>query len=241
VAEISIKEQIKNLVILQELDEEIYRLKRDLTEKPAGIAALSEQFEQKKGHLKELEAKMQGVLLARKTHELDLKTKEESIAKANGQLSLMKTNKEYTAKLTEIESLKADKSVSEEKILLSFDEGDALKALIDKEKASVADEEKKFSAQKKVVEEEIHAMEAKITELDGRRKENIGAVDPKNLRRYERILESRDGIAIVPMKGITCGGCYMSLGFQMINDIKKYDVLVECTMCSRILYVKEDL
>jgi len=42
------------------------------------------------------------MLVDRKSKEVELQAKEEQIIKANGQLSQLKTNKEYQAKLSEI-------------------------------------------------------------------------------------------------------------------------------------------
>ena len=120
----TILDQIRKLVELQKIDEEIYRHKKELEEKPAQLAVLQQQFEAKKAGLKKLEEKSKTLLVERKFFEVDLQSKEDAISKANAQLSLLKTNKEYTAKMSEIENLKADKSQVEEKILLSYDEVD---------------------------------------------------------------------------------------------------------------------
>ena len=123
----SMKEQIKKLVELQAIDKEIYDYKRQLKEFPERLAQLKEQFETKKESLKRLDEELKTKQLERKEKEVDLQAKEEEIAKSNSQLSQLKTNKEYKAKLTEIEGQKADKSIIEEKILILFDEVDKIK------------------------------------------------------------------------------------------------------------------
>lgn len=104
----SVKDQIKKLVELQKLDEEIYGFKDLLVQLPVQINALIEGFEAQKAKLKALEQQLKDVLLARKEKELELKVKEEAIAKAKAALSTIKKNIEYTAKLSEIEHLKAE-------------------------------------------------------------------------------------------------------------------------------------
>ena len=120
-----------------------------MKEKPVIVQELQSLYEQKKSGLKALEEKFKTILLARKDKELELKSKEDEIAKANIQLSQIKTNKEYTAKLTEIETLKANKSITEEKILISYDESDAVSAKVEQEKKILADEEKRYFVKKK--------------------------------------------------------------------------------------------
>jgi len=59
------------------------------------------------------------------------------------------------------------------------------------------------------------------------------------LLEYERILNSRDGLAIVTVKGNSCGGCNMLVPPQVINLIKMYEHIITCEMCNRILYINE--
>src|SRR6202167_888041 len=151
----NLKDQIRKLVELQIIDEEIFRFKRELREKPAELEALKTEFEFKKVKLKGLEDKFKDIQAVQKELELDLKVKEEGIAKADASLSLLKTNKEYQARLLEIENMKADKSIVEEKILLGYDEVDLARKALEAEKAAVVQYEKEFNAKKKQVDDDV--------------------------------------------------------------------------------------
>src|SRR5271167_5011564 len=134
VASPNLKDQIRKLVELQVMDEEIYRFRRELREKPVELEALRIEFESNKVKLKALEDKLKVIQVSQKELELDLKSKEEGIAKADSSLSLLKTNKEYQARLLEIENMKADKSIVEEKILLGYDVVEVARKALDAEK-----------------------------------------------------------------------------------------------------------
>ena len=174
----NIVEQIKSLVELQKIDAEIYNFKKDLKEQPAYLEELASQFESKKAKMKELEERYKGLQVARNTHEMDLQSKEDLIAKSNSQLSQLKTNKEYTAKITEIEGIKADKSIIEEKILESYDEADEVKSSVDKEKDVLAKEEKSYLEEKKKIEDSIRNINEKIKKLESQRIQILPKVDP---------------------------------------------------------------
>jgi len=241
VPEVSIKDQIKQLVELQKIDGEVYAFKKDLQEKPAYLADLKNHFEAKKANLKSLEEKSKAIVLQRKSFEGELKSREEEIVKTNAQLSQLKTNKEYQAKINEIEHIKADKSIIEEKILLSYDEVDKVNAEIEKEKAILAEEEKGYLSQKVAIETQIKEIEDKLKVLNSQRSQMTAGVDPANLAMYEKILEKKEGVAIVPIQGHSCGGCFMNTPEQMINEIRMHDHMVSCEMCNRILYLQEEL
>lgn len=233
--------QIRKLVELQKIDGQVYAVKRDLKEKPAMLKALEEHFESKKARLKDLEEKQKASLVQRKTLEGDLKAQEDAIVKTNAQLSLLKTNKEYQAKMTEIEGLKAAKSQIEEKILLSYDETDGVKTQIDQEKAVVAKEEEEYQKTKREVEATVKELQEKLAVLSAQRTRNIEGVDKSHLQRYDRVLVNKEGLAIVPLRNNVCGGCFMNIPHQVVNEIKMHEKMIYCEICARILYLEEDI
>ena len=239
--EISVKDQIRRLVELQKLDVEIFEKKRDMRSKPAEVEGLKQQFEAKKAKLNQLQEQLKTSLLKRKEYELDLQQKEELGTKANASLSALKTNKEYTAKMAEIEHIKADKSIIEEKILKAYDETDEVNKLIEKEKQVVAQEEKKYQERKKAVEDELKLTEDRIKVLESQRKHITPGVDAAVLAQYEKILQNKDGLAIVPVANNSCGGCFMNLRPQNINSIKMGQDMYQCEYCSRIIYLEDEL
>jgi len=241
VAGLSIRDQIRKLVDLQKLDKEIYEYKKELEEKPASLADVKEKFESKKAKLRQLEEQLKAIQVGRKSQELELQSKETEISKHNVQLSQLKTNREYTAKLTEIESLKADKSIIEEKILGSYDESDKVSGQIAEEKKLLEGEEGKYIAEQKATEEAMRLLEDKVKILETQRQQITPDVDKSFLAQYERILAKKSGLAIVPVQGSVCGGCFMNVTQQVINEIKMHDKIIVCEMCARILYIEEDL
>lgn len=237
----AIREEISRLVKLQVVDKEIYRLIKEQKELPLRAGQLEADFEAKKINLKNLDDQLKSALVKRKERELALASKEEEIKKAQSQLYQLKTNKEYQAKLREIEGMAADKSVLEEDILKVFDEIDNLKAQVDKEGAFLKEEEVAFQAEKKKISDKIKDVEAALTELGGKRKIAAEEIDKKLLAAYERILKGRDGLGIVTVKDYSCQGCFMNVPAQVVNEIKMHDHLVFCENCTRILYLEEDL
>ncbi|MDE1919997.1 MAG: hypothetical protein KGJ09_01100 [Candidatus Omnitrophica bacterium] len=237
----NLKDQIRKLVELQVVDEEIFRFKRELRDKPAELDVLKTEFESKKNRLKGLEDKLKTIQVSQKELELDLKAKEEGIAKADASLNLLKTNKEYQARLLEIENLKADKSLVEEKILLGYDEVDAAKRSVEAEKALVAQYEKDFAAAKKKFDDEMLVIADQLKVKVSQRDRILPSVRPDYLSRYERILNNKDGLGIVKVVDHACGGCFMHLTEQVINELKKYEEIVTCDQCARMLYLADEL
>ena len=235
---IDLKIQITNLVRLQELDSEIYSLQYEKESKPQEIKALEAFFEEKKKHLAELEKSLLDLQKQRKDKELELAIKEEAAKKLQAQLYSLKTNKEYQAMLQQIQDAKADASVIEDKILQLFDQADRLKIETEREKARLKEDEKTFSEQKRRVEDRVKEIDDRLAQLDSQRKQAMPDIDPKVLSQYERILKSRDGLAIVTVKDNSCQGCNMFVPPQVINLIKMYERIITCEICNRILFIE---
>jgi predicted nucleic acid-binding Zn-ribbon protein len=236
----NLKVQLTNLVQLQTLDTEIYALKNEKDALPQEVKTLSDAFEQKKQSLADLEKKSLDLQKLRKDRELELGSKEEAMKKLQGQLYQLKTNKEYQAMLQQIDDAKADASVIEDKILESLEQIDKTKAEIEKEKIRLQEEEKIFNAQKKTIEDRARKIDARLAELEAKRKQILPTVDKKILAQYERILSSRDYLAIVRVINNTCQGCNMFVPPQVINLIKMYERIITCEVCNRMLYIEED-
>jgi len=236
----NLKSQLSNLIRLQRIDSEIYILKDEKDTKPREVEALRLSFEAKKQHLAELEKALLDLQKQKKDQELELASKEENAKKLQTQLYQLKTNKEYQAMLQQIQDVKADTSLIEDKILEVFERMDKIKAEIEEEKKRLAQEEQAFNQQKKKADDRIKEIDDRLAQLDGQRKQIIPEIQHKIFAQYERILTNRDSLAIVTVKDDSCQGCNMYVPPQVINLIKMYERIITCEVCNRILYIEDE-
>jgi predicted nucleic acid-binding Zn-ribbon protein len=236
---VNFEEQIKLLVELQGLDTQIFRLERGLNSMPDEIRKLEDEFKEKTDRLKKLEDGLKALQVKRKEKELELETKEGSIKKLQTQLYQLKTNKEYTAMEQEIARIRADNSILEEDIIKILDQVDAENRNIAKEKEALKTEEKKLAEEKAKKDEEAKRMNAELETLKSQRAGLAVKVDKAILPKYERILNSKDGLAVVPVVSESCQGCFRLMPPQVINEIRMKNDLIFCENCARILYIEE--
>ncbi|MBU1810906.1 MAG: hypothetical protein KJ629_07180 [Candidatus Omnitrophica bacterium] len=238
----NLKEEIRKIAQLQEIDSRIYDLRQEKeVEWPAQLEKLKNEYEEKKKNFNLLEGKIKSLQVERKSRELDLASKEEAVKKASGQLYQLKTNKEYQIKLTEISSLKADVSVLEEEVLKTFEVIEGVVGQRLKEQTVLSQEEKKYKEEENKISNRIKEIEGDIKGSEDRRNMLVRNVDEQILSKYEKLLKIRFGLAIVPLKSESCGACHLRMTPQTINEIKMYKELVFCGNCVRILYILEDI
>lgn len=238
---VSLKEELVKLKDLQAVDTQLLNVRREAEEeKPALIAKFKEECEAKKEKLRVLEEKLKAAQLKRKDKELKLKTEEENIKKATAHLYQLKTNKEYKAKLNEIESLKGNVSMLEEEILRAMDETSAVEQETNTEKQYVQSIEREFRDRETVLSREIEELNVQMRIFVDKKKALAVHVPKDILALYEDILKNRGGLAVVPVRNNSCGGCYLRVTHQAINEIRMYSELIRCSSCARLLYIEED-
>jgi len=237
----TIKEQIELLIGLQVIDREIYALTSEKKGMPERVRVIDQALESKKAGIKQAEEKLKGLQVALKDKELQLQQKEEQIKKLQTQLYQLKSNKEYSTMLTEIQGIKADNSVLEEEIIKLMDGIDAAKKKIAEEKELFKKEEADAQKEKDTINARGKEIDARLSELSTQREKIVPDIEAKVLARYEKVLKNRDGLAIVPVEHSACGGCHMNLPAQVVSEAKLKEDIIVCGSCNRILYVDDNV
>ncbi|MCK4994032.1 MAG: hypothetical protein KAS13_03145 [Candidatus Omnitrophica bacterium] len=225
---------------LQKIDGEIFTIKVDIEEKPKGLKKLEDDFIAQSLALKELESDLKTIQLEHKEKELDLQSKEAVVKKQKGQVFQVKTNKELYALQLEIEKENADNSLLEDAILLMLEKIDNIIQSIAQEKSKLAHDQIQLNKNKADIELVIKELNEKLEALHSSRKRVIETgVEPQILELYERILENKGELAIVPVEREMCSGCNRSVRPQIVNELR-LGKMKTCENCARIIYVQED-
>lgn len=236
---LSVQDQLGILKQLQEVDARLYHLTQERQAKPLLIDELHTHLAAQRQRLTELEEQSKTLQTQHKTQELDLGSREEKIKKLQAQLFQVKTNKEYTAMQKEIEGAKADNSLLEETIIGLLEQIDQTQAQLQQAKADWQQREAQTRQDVQRIEGEMTALDQQLRQIEADRQRLLPSLDAAILQQYERILRSRNGLALVPVVGEACGGCHMALPPQIINEAAQEQRLVTCGSCARLLYVDE--
>ena len=176
------------------------------------------------------------VEMEKKKLELDVGTREESIARLKTQQYETRKNDEFSAMGREIERYQNEISALEDQELELMEQADVLKA-------QVAAEEKQSAAAKESIAKQIADLEAKeatlgnrLEELKKEREELAAKVDEDLLDRFNRLFVSKGDAAVVALEHDVCTGCHMKITTQTAVRVKGGKEIVSCEQCGRILY-----
>ena len=192
-----------------------------------------------------LEAKKEEVQLTKVQSdrlELELKSRDETIARLRASLNSAKTNKEYSAVLTQLNTTKADNSKIETQIL------ELLKD-IEADEAECKDIQKQIDEQKQQLEQDrteagtlADKYQAEIDEIQVEWDQIARTIPEKPLEVFKRVTETYDGQAVTVIdqqddkKGtFSCGGCFMGITAESVNLLMTKDDIIRCPNCTRIL------
>jgi predicted nucleic acid-binding Zn-ribbon protein len=155
-------------------------------------------------------------------------------------LNSIKTNKEYSALISEIGSKKADMSILEDEILDTMSRLEIANQGYVKATEDLRNEEESLKNLINSVDTEIKEADIEIEKTKNEQKKYIDLLDEHSLKNYNRLSNIKGGKAIVPVIGNVCGGCSMNVTTQTLNELMGGKDLVFCRSCSRILYLDEE-
>ncbi|MFT4571144.1 MAG: putative nucleic acid-binding Zn-ribbon protein [Hyphomicrobiaceae bacterium] len=86
--------------------------------------------------------------------------------------------------------------------------------------------------------ERVEGLRVEIAAERADRNSAASAVDASLRRRYDMILEQRQGVAVVQVIDGNCGGCNLAIPPQLLIEIMKSGAVKACQSCQRIIYVQ---
>jgi len=234
-----VQEQLQTLKELQELDQERRHLaqqQQTLTDEAGQLNGAVERIQEM---VDSLAAAIAGLQEERK--ELTGKVEHERglSARAEARLPQIKTQREYLAVLKEVDTAKKQIKDLNDQIAGKDRELEALLA----DKAEKDGELAALSEQTAARQQEIDAALATITAglaEQGRQRDALTGQLPVTLRkRYDMLIERRNGLAVVEARGGACLGCNMHLPPQLFNRLFVAKEVQTCPHCSRLLFLGE--
>jgi hypothetical protein len=227
---------LERLIRLQRAESDLRRGEAELAEIPRHRAELESALAAEKTRLDTGRQELAGGQKARRQHEGDLQDLEVKRSRLKGQLMEVKTNKEYTAMLHEIEAVERDIRAREDLILGEMERGEGLAVEIKREEESFKQAEEHHRAESRALDERTRGLEEEVRRLTAERDTIASTVPPALLDLFHRVARSRAGIAVAQVQDAMCQVCHVKLRLQLYADLKRNEEIVQCPACNRILY-----
>ncbi|AQQ70823.1 Putative zinc ribbon domain protein [Limihaloglobus sulfuriphilus] len=238
---------LNGLIKLQEVEsrlrgvkQKLARTRRGLTLQENQLRNIQNTLESKKDEAKLIRNKIDKI-------ELEMQIRDEALKKRQEELNNAKNNKEYSALLTEINVNKADNSKKENELLELMaaleneqEESKQIESQIEKQSQKIEQVREQVNVKAKDIQESLSKLQNEWDEASR-------GIPNEVLELFRRLSDNYDGEALAYVdstggkrRNYTCGGCFMSLTNETVNQLLSNDDIIRCPSCSRIVVLHQD-
>ena len=197
----------------------------------------------------ELDQQLKQAQVTAATSEKQVKEVEQRVDQLRGQMNNVRSNKEYSAMLIEVNTAKVDLGKLEEEALGHMSRVDMLREELGTVEQQLQEQTARVATAKGEVDQCAKEIGQELGELISRKDQAEREVPDQARTEYSRVSQIHGGETMAEVVETnrrtleySCGGCYMSLPVERVNAlISNGDSIVSCPSCSRLLYVDQEL
>jgi len=227
---------IDQLLVVQDHDIRILQIEKVMKDIPARKDRELERLSGNKAALAESEESFKAQQSRLKQLEVDVGSKRGKITKLRGQQIDLKTNKEFKAMEKEIKTIEKSIKSDEDRELEIMEDIETARAHVELSRKELATENEDVQLDIKDLDERVADLQAELGEEQAARIVSADGIDAEWMTRYNGIMKSKGGYALVSASKGVCGGCFMTLPPYLRIEAKKQLRLVVCSFCGRMLY-----
>ena len=232
--------QLQTLIELQGFDAKIAGLESEAARLPRQIEAIQAALSEARKSVETIKGKVDTTKKDLRTREKDLEVANVKRQKLEAKLYEVKTNKEYSAVLLEIEEAKQEKAKTEEDILNLMEMQERLGVEIKDAEQRFRTREEQARQDEAVVRKKLGAVEQELNLQRAERRSRAKDLPVGLLASYDRISKARGGVAVAAVtSAAVCGGCRVSIRPQAMQELRTTTGLILCESCGRYLYWQE--
>jgi predicted nucleic acid-binding Zn-ribbon protein len=234
-------EVIEKLLILQDRDRKLLRLREELAHMPVERQQLQAKAAAGQAGLDSAKNKGKQIESDRKKLELEVDAKKQLIEKYSVQQFQTKKNEEYRALAHEIDMCKDAIRKLEDQQLDLMEQAEAAHKQLAVATQTATEAKKTIDGRLNDLSAREGNLKKELAELEANREELASAVDEATRSRYERLFKHKGQNVVVGIQHGVCGGCHMQLSRSTVVTCQADQEIVTCTNCGRILYYTRDM
>jgi hypothetical protein len=233
-------ERLEALIHLQEIDDAIERTNEQLRSLPIRAQATERELARSRDALEELRRDLTDVQKEADHRELQLRTGEANLTRLQAQRLAVETNREYAVLSTQIGGMQADNARLEDQVLALYAKLDRAQKAHQAHAAEVQRLSEELQAILDQSREEAAGLEGRLAELEGQSDQARQGVPPEALRLYQKLRRRLGASPVAAVRDEVCTGCNMSVSPQTVSTLRLGRDLIQCTSCTRILFLDGD-
>lgn len=229
------RDQFLLLVELQRLDERLGILADEQKNLPQQLQLYQKACLEAREALAAGQTNVEQAERQRRALERDLDNDQARLAKTQSRLRDVKTNKEYSAVLAEIEGGGQRITALEDQVLDLMELAEQYRQTSQQQQQRLHAAAQELERQEKETEQASQVLVQQIAGYDAERQQVVTRLDSKLYTMYQKLFTQRFGLVVVQVDNGTCGGCHLKIQPQLVSEIRRQETLIMCPHCQRML------
>ena len=225
---------------LQEIDQEISAIEVTRQGYQDELATFDADSNRVQAMLDELNEELAALQQEEAQLQQDMLKERDNVARVEGRLPEIQTQKEYVAVLKEIDVAKKANKDLDELLLAKQQEINALVQDQEEKQVELANLKGKADARGAELSGLMKESETVLGKRQTTRASLANDVPAALLRKYSTLFKRRGGLALALARNGACLGCNMQLPPQQYNTLLRVSELQTCPHCNRLLYVEQE-
>ncbi len=221
---------------LQDILSQKFEIERDIQEIPKAMVTKNELLNRLKKTYIEKNEKVEATKKKIANLRVRLAEAESLREKYEKQMDEIKTQREYEILDKEIKDATEKEQECRKDIIKSEKDLEEFQYLLERDEKLIKQQEEELSAEEEKNKNESEDKRQRLIELEEMEKSTTPDMDEEILFKFERIIRSKSGVGIVPVRKSVCSGCHMILPAQFVNEVREGEDIHFCPYCSRILF-----
>jgi predicted nucleic acid-binding Zn-ribbon protein len=233
---------LNGLIKLQSVENLLRAAKAKLTRSRRSVIVQENQVRSLQSALEAKKEELQLTKVQSSRLELELKSRDADVSKLRAALNTSKSNKEYAAVLTQLNTTRADNTKIENQVLDLMKAMETDEAECESIRKQIEEQKQKLEQTRKTSEAAAVDQEAEIAKIQAEWNGVAKTIPAEPLKIFKRVAETYDGEAVAQVDlqegrhgTYSCGGCFMGITAESVNLLMTRDEIIRCPNCTRIL------
>lgn len=229
------RDQFQLLFALQQVDDRLRALALGEQQLPQRLQAYEAACAAARQQLVQQQATIEQSERQQRVFERELANHQEAIRKTQSKAHEVKTNKEYSAILAEIDAGKQRLEMLEDQMLALMEATDQQRQAyrLHEQQEHVA--QQALVEQRHQIQQEHETLRRTIVAEQERRQQTVAGLEAKLYEQYQKVAAQHSGRGVAQLQEGVCSGCHLKVPPQMVSEIRLQVQLFTCPHCRLML------
>ena len=231
---------LRNLIALQDLELNITGLQKQVSEIPDKIQKFESELTRLRAEHDAEVANSKELANRKRSLEGEVEMLQTKLSRLKDQLMTVKTNKEYTAMLHEIQMAEDHIRQEEDKILDIMEKTEDMEQHLKNAEKELLGKTAGIQEEMRKTQDSAPRLESELARLQQEKASMESRIESELLARYRKIAKACKGVALAEARDELCSACHIRIRPQIYAELLRTDNIYSCDSCSRILFHRDN-